>query len=325
MEIRRLLLATLAGLPATACPSTWNCHPDEQAVDLRDHPVTAAELAHLGLAPGQTPSAEDCEQACERAWNDETGWYVTEVDACVLVVDGYGSESAEDEVVGALTCEGRAIEYYCEGRRPLGHVEAEGRGPDALGRTLASLAHLEAASVHAFDELAAWLEARQAPASLVARCRAAAADEVRHARWLGALAERRGAVVPTPCPQPVDADLEQVALQNAVEGCVHETWAALEAALAATRAADPALRTLWARIASDEAEHAQLAWDLHAWLLERLEPAARQRVRDRQAAALASLPRRAASSARRAPVAVGFPAPELAQRLAGDLAARLAA
>ena len=38
------------------------------------------------------------------------------------------------------------------------------------------------------------------------------------------------------------------------------------------------MRMVFGMIADDEARHAELSWDLHDWLAERLSPAARDRV-----------------------------------------------
>jgi len=122
----------------------------------------------------------------------------------------------------------------------------------------------------AFRELAQWLAGHDAPAELVDRCLAAADDEVEHADALTALAAREGAEVPACATDPASDDLFSVALHNAVEGCVSEAFGALIAAHQAEQADDPRLRELLRTIADDELRHAQLAWDLHAWLWPRL-------------------------------------------------------
>ena len=83
-----------------------------------------------------------------------------------------------------------------------------------------------------------------------------------------------------------------IARHNAVEGCVHEAFAALVAALIARRGTAPVLRRIYARIAADEARHGQLAWDLHDWLMPRLSARQRALVHDEQREALATLPTR---------------------------------
>lgn len=61
--------------------------------------------------------------------------------------------------------------------------------------------------------------------------------------------------------------LLRLALENAVEGCVREAYGAVVAAHQGARAADPEVRAAFARIAADEAEHAELSFDIDAWLM----------------------------------------------------------
>lgn len=83
--------------------------------------------------------------------------------------------------------------------------------------------------------------------------------------------------------------LERFATENAREGCVRESFAALLAGVQAERAGDPALRVLFATVARDEARHAALAWEVDAWARARLDPAARERVAAAQREALDAL------------------------------------
>ena len=79
-----------------------------------------------------------------------------------------------------------------------------------------------------------------------------AASSVRHTRWLAAAAARCGASVPAPRAEAAPgATLLEVATHNAVEGCVHETWAALAAAHRAVHASDPTLRAIFDRISAE--------------------------------------------------------------------------
>jgi hypothetical protein len=95
----------------------------------------------------------------------------------------------------------------------------------------------------------------------------AARDEVRHARVTAAIA---GVPVRRPRVRTLPLrSLAAIARDNAVEGCVHETWAAAVAHLEP----HPAYRS----IARDEVDHAQLAWDIDAWLGERARPDLRRR------------------------------------------------
>lgn len=207
------------------------------------------------------------------------------------------------------------------GRRPPGLAAAPGCAPDVAG-FLAHAAWLEAASVPAFERLAAELAALGAPADLIARARAAADDEVRHAAVMAAHAGTVIAPVELAATPPRSAF--DVALDNAVEGCVHEAFAAVLCRHQAAAATDPALAADLAAIADDECAHGDLAWDLAAWLEPRLTPAERAQVAAARAAALASLPGLAVREATHlapAAAALGLPSPSQAAHLAAAFSA----
>lgn len=150
---------------------------------------------------------------------------------------------------------------------------------------------LEAASVPAFLRLASELRAHDAPSSLVARAEEAARDEVRHAAGFSHLRALHGA---KPLEETFEVPsrartLEELALENVVEGCVRETFGALVAGYQARVATDESVRRLFASIAEDELRHAELAWDVAAWLDSRLDEGARQRVRRAEAQAALEL------------------------------------
>lgn len=138
----------------------------------------------------------------------------------------------------------------------------------SLGDHLAQLAHDEAVSVASFDRLARELASAGAPRVLVGRAQRAARDERRHARTMARLAEEHGGSVRFGAARPLPARPIAVwAVENAIEGCAGETYGALVAAYQARHVGDERTRRALARIARDEAEHARLAWDVHAWAL----------------------------------------------------------
>ncbi len=176
----------------------------------------------------------------------------------------------------------------------LGHVRdrdaASVRAATERAAWLAGLVHLEAASIPAFLLLAGDLGRLGAPHGLIRAAHAAASDEVRHARTMSALARAAGATLSdvTIAPTPTRGLLD-LALDNAVEGCVHESFAALCATHQAAHAADPVLRRVFATIAVDETRHAALAFALDAWLAPRLTRAERAHVVAARHAALDAL------------------------------------
>jgi hypothetical protein len=187
--------------------------------------------------------------------------------------------------------------YTCGvGRRPRGLVEsAPSRASlSELGRYFAAVSYLEAASIDAFRILRDELEAHGAPVRLVRAAERAARDEVRHAKATSRLARRHGAEPMAPLlATRARRSLEEIAIENAVEGCVRETFGALEATWQAKAARDPAVRAAMERIAQDETRHASLAWAVDAWAQSRLAPAARARVARARRGAVAKLAREA--------------------------------
>jgi hypothetical protein len=155
------------------------------------------------------------------------------------------------------------------------------------------MASLEAASIDAFGTLEDDLCRFRAPRSLVHAARCAKRDERRHARAMRSLAWRYGerAFASPRVEQVEPRALEAIAIENAVEGCVRETFGALVASWQSRKAGDPLVRAAMRRIARDEATHAALGWSVHDWVLTRLEPAARGRLHDAMRSALFDLER----------------------------------
>lgn len=314
---RRLVLAGPPLLLTGGCNMGFN-----PCTEPLPPPMTATvSLNHAGGPDGGLDalvsrceaSSGDCMPLCEKiVW---MRWSTSHVTSCKLVMED-----------GGLAVQ-VAFEFVCAGgRRPEGLATAAPVGAaDAFGAWLAANAHLEAASVDAFEILAAELGTHGAPAVLIEAARAATADERRHAAAVARLAARRGAVTPVAAVRrgPV-RDLEAIATENAVEGCVHETHAALLACRQARAATDPEIRSTMAGIAHDETRHAALAWQVDRWSRALLTPAARRRVRDARREAIEQLVQ--APSVRLPSDALaqaGLPDDEEAARLARELGAAL--
>jgi hypothetical protein len=179
----------------------------------------------------------------------------------------------------------------CAGRRPEGWVAQHAAfSGSMLADHFARMAELEAASVAAFEVLAVELEYHGAPAELIERLHAAAHEEVGHARATADMARVLGAEPKPPQiePRPIRA-LEEIALDNAVEGCVRETFGAAVGCYQAEAARDRGVAALMRQVSTDEVAHAALAFDLHAWILPRLSAAAGARVLAARAAAIEAL------------------------------------
>jgi hypothetical protein len=252
---------------------------------------------------------QKCNDICEAHKNTGANINAT----CKVLSEDAGAETIECSYV--MIC----------GRRPAGLEAMRDMHDDAIGRYLASSAFLEAASVEAFAILADDLLAHGAPARLVRAARKAARDEVRHADVMAALASRLGAQ-----PEPVTAakrtprTLEEIAIENAKEGCVRETYGALLATWQGSAARDVRVRAAMRRIARDETRHAELAWAVARWADTRLSQAARHRVEDaRRAAANELIAELAMEPAAELVAELGLPRAEHAQAAARAMDALL--
>jgi len=202
----------------------------------------------------------------------------------VLGVSGDGKLTEVDsEVINADS-------GACIGRRPAGLLQSGGRGTNAVGAYFANVARLEAASVYAFEALEEELLHHGAPAELVERARMARQDEVRHARVMQRVSARHGGRFEEPRVEkkPVRS-LEEIAIENAAEGCVRETFGALVGMWQAEFARDLDVRRVMKHIAEDEARHAELSWAVDAWARQRLSPEAWERVEEARREALAEI------------------------------------
>jgi len=264
----------LAGAPLLGgCSGGGYCPPDrERTAAVIPAPADAAPADGSidDLLARCQASASDCTPLCERTLFG-TRAPSGAIKQCQLVTAD-----------GGLAVHVVYTEYCIGGRRPEGLAAPTLAGsPDPLGAWLAGCAHLEAASIDAFEILAAELAAHRAPRPLIRAARAAAADERRHADVIGRLAARRGQATPAArVTRGAIRDIETIARENAVEGCTRETYAALVACRQARAATDPAIRAAMTGIARDETRHAALAWAVDGWSQALLGPAARRRVRD---------------------------------------------
>ncbi|MBL8685241.1 MAG: ferritin-like domain-containing protein [Myxococcales bacterium] len=180
--------------------------------------------------------------------------------------------------------------YECP-RSPFEGVcgrRTDGAAIDSKGDVLGGLVALEAEAVAAFERLARELAALGAPETLVAWAQSSADDERRHVEMTRSLDGR--AVIEAP---PTDAlalrSLFDVALENAVEGCVREAFGVVIASWQAEHGADPRVRACYRTIAEDEAKHAALALEIDQWTASRLTARETMLVREAKLRALTVL------------------------------------
>ena len=289
MNIHRLLFTTLA---LVGCRSSVEEDSASDPVDClistggdcdsTQYPFEVDEIIYAGRIQ-QLVNLENVGSleniTCDMLCQDYV--FISQLETCDFALDfetipeDFESMSA-DTPVGTIQCTGMT-EDICDGRRPLGYVE-NNTLISSMGSFFAQTAQLETASILAFLELARQLKERNAPADLIHRCLQAADDEVRHAKAFLSLADAFGEEIPNVIREEATEDLFSIALHNAVEGCVFETWAALKAHYRSMHAQNPTLRKLYAMVATDETRHGQLAWDVHAWLMSKLTKTEQRRI-----------------------------------------------
>lgn len=207
------------------------------------------------------------------------------------------------------------------GRRPAGLVLASGaRATSALGDHFARMSELEAASVVAFERLARELVQHAAPRSLIRAADRARRDEIRHAALTEKIARRFGGEpAATSIEAPRSRSVQEIARENAVEGCVRETYGALVAHFQARRAQDPEIAAALAEIAEDETRHAALGWAVARWADSRLSKAERRNVERRRQKSVPSLEREIQEPARALVALAGLPKAREERRLLAAL------
>jgi hypothetical protein len=234
-----------------------------------------------------------------------------------VIVHVQSSGSHDVEIVA------RHVSGACVGRLPPMAAQPPELG-DGIGAWLARAAWLEAQAVHAFAHLERELRHHGAPRVLLTACAVARADEERHAVAMRALAEARGAEVPSCSPAPLAVrSLAEIAVDNAFEGLARETWGAVIGAHQAELALDPEVRAAMGAIAPDEARHAELARAIAAWIGPRLSVEERARAHRAHRRGLAAVRSGVGddglSAAERA--ALGLPGLEGARAMAARIAA----
>jgi hypothetical protein len=293
-----------AGVACAPVPSTQMC---EESV------YYPCELP-IALADPQAPSREECMVLCAPALDDAGATFF----GCFFAT---GSGSSGGDVAGVrVSCTSCAI-----GRRPADLVADEPwTGADVVAEALAEMAHIEAASVHAFRRLAHALAELGADAELVARARRAARDEIAHARLVSQLARARGVA-----PRRVVIDRTrktttfELALENAVEGCVHETLGVAFLAHQRLYASDPELRAMAEALYEDELDHATLSWDLVALFARHLATDERDALAQAQSRALAAVIREVRDIDPRVRERLGLPTPHVVAGVVAHLEASL--
>ncbi|HEY8091894.1 MAG TPA: ferritin-like domain-containing protein, partial [Polyangiaceae bacterium] len=260
------LLASLSG----ACSSSHNPDSCPNPPDTIAS-ATPAQACAIMQSSGDHGPGTPCDALCSAVLPLENGTY----HYCSVPADYMSSYAGASVDAGSSSSAcpswSATVDITCN----LGCVGGRGTAGVAMldhdpggdpGDILVERAYLEAVSVHAFARMESELAAHGAPAALLRGARRARRDEVRHTAMVSRLARRHGGAPRTPhAPAPTSVrPLLAIALENAVEGCVRETYGAVVNLVEARASSDPAVRRAMKSIAEDECRHAELAWEVAA-------------------------------------------------------------
>ncbi|MFV8749039.1 ferritin-like domain-containing protein [Nannocystaceae bacterium ST9] len=276
----------LGDCTVTAADTTLlDSHPECPQLDPNDSCGLYVYVACVAPEPGQTCERLCPEGDCVEDWTNCEGDPQYEVPSAVCGPFEIDGQCCSIGQFPGFCSDGRP--FMVDERSRVAAIVGSARVDDErleslpadLRERLATrwleIAAAEHASIASFARFTAQLAAHGAPPALIRDALAAAGDEVRHAELALALAsgysgraldfgrlDARGAF---------DAPLDLEALVRACvhEGCIGETIAALELAVAAEHCEDPQLAATLAAIAEDEARHAGLAWRFVQWALAR--------------------------------------------------------
>jgi len=287
---------------------------------------TTGEATYVVRSQGRT-----CREACAtlEGSGNEGSWQVADVMECVEATelepgvtaparreDDEQREERERLSTPVAVCRMRTRYMGGIGRRPEGLLVGDARGARPEGAFFARVEQLERAAVIAFERTARELSAHGAPSSLVRAVERARREELAHveiaARWRHAFGGELGAVVSR---EPLTTrSLVELARENATEGCVHEHWGAILAAVQAASVQHGPLAGDLATIARDEASHAALSLRIDRWVRTRLTAAERRAIEVARAGAVAEV----AASLAEVPddlVVIGWPGRDAQTRL----------
>lgn len=334
-SFRRLILAAVVGpaaaVPVVACAGGPDS-PDDAARSANGNGNDGDESTSGSATGGGSNSSSTFAGECRAAEKLDAaavtcGSFVIELvgdpTTCKWNETGDGTYQFCQDVCGQFvsSCKRRGtsgVECVApcavDGRRYTDLDDSSAPRAHDVASYLARMAFFEAASVDSFTLLRDELTKHGAPRALVAACTTARNDEIRHARMASRLARRHGGAVLAPPDLAASGAraLEEIAIENAVEGCVRETFGVLVGMWQAEHAPTKELRAFFAKLAHDESRHAALALRVDAWVRTRLDAAAIARLDAAHARALAELE---ASLATEPVSGLGLPRPVDAARI----------
>jgi len=235
------------------------------------------QLLQLGAAEDGSVSYEgvQCAHLCTSIFLEKNAQWAQSAlmaEKCVSVMKGDWKNilatGEENTAIGGITCQIVPSEVI-HGRAPLAMRDCRIAVQD-IASYYARRAQEEALSIFSFAELYVFLKQIDAPHSVQERCVKAMQEERSHTEMSLKIARRYDQEIEPiiAIPQKVKRSFFEVVYHNAMVGCIQETWAALLDTYQARHTRYH--QNVHGKIAKDEQEHAQLAWDLHRWCMAQL-------------------------------------------------------
>ena len=295
----------------TEASYTYECYADDEWCSMDSTTTTLDEetlSSYLDITGSLT------EESCSTLCYEQSGTYYDYLCSC----DYTGPDSDGNHPV---TCEYTMCAVEGRGHGNIAKLR-QATGTSEINRYFIRAYHAEASSVAAFVQLRAELKQHGAPKELLQRCMKAAVQEVHHARMMAKLIRDVGECIPElDFGSFSKRSMFNLALDNAVEGCIFETYSALKAHYQSKHATDPRVLAVMKVIAPDETDHAQLAWDIHHFLMSKLSEDEQEQVRHAQHYAVQQLITQAKSEVDRAGINMVAPPIELAEQFAEKIVA----
>ena len=145
---------------------------------------------------------------------------------------------------------------------------------NAIAMKFANQGEGEHASIASFARHTLQLMTMGAPPTLLMGSQKASLDEIKHARMCYSVAEAFLGKNVQPNDLEIDGGIKALSRQDVIksvinEGCIGETIAAVQAQLGSQYVRQPMVKNILEKIASDESNHAQLAWTTVQWARNR--------------------------------------------------------
>ncbi len=305
------ITATVACMPAETIKTQESppepAHPCGTPLSSKPINKTISVRSTIGFTKEQTITAEQCLELCERTakfalpryYQAKTEFKNFKASQCNVTPTPKNHELVSCKVSYTELKYPKSNKPGCfspaprpiPGRMPVGMKPITISSTHSLlGNYFANMAMMEKAAITAFQYLVRELEAYEAPQELIELARKAIAEEARHTKMASNLSKGYNTEIPEFIVNEFQLrSLFEIALENAVEGCVNESFAATCGLWQHAHAEHDVFREVIGHITEEEIGHGALSWSIHEWIMPQLTEAQQAHVLQAQAKAFDTL------------------------------------